>query len=60
MLTSNTNNRYTQRDVMEVNEVLVMPQDECILVIRGLKPFKDKKFDYTKHKNYQYTTDAKL
>jgi len=35
-----------------------MGEDECILLIRALRPFYGKKFDYVKHKNYKLTGDA--
>ena len=56
---SSSKNRQEQgRELMTPDEIARMPQDECIVIIRGLYPFNDKKFDYTKHKNYPRTGDA--
>lgn len=42
------------RDLMTQDELLTMPRDECIVTISGLNPFKDKKYEITKHPHYQY------
>lgn len=56
---SSSKNRQKQgRELMTPDEIMRMPEDECILLIRGLYPFYDKKFDYPKHKNYPLTGDA--
>lgn len=46
------------RDLATADELGRMDNSECVLFIRGLYPFKDKKFDYPKHKNYSQTGDA--
>lgn len=57
---SSNNNRNNQaRDLMSPDEIMRMPENECILLIRGLYPFYDRKFEYTKHRNYNLTGDAK-
>ena len=45
------------RELITSDEVGRMKNDECILFIRGLKPFKSKKFDLTSHRNYKKTAD---
>ena len=56
---SSSKNRQKQgRELMTPDEIARMPEDECILIIRGLYPFYGKKFDYPKHKNYPKTGDA--
>lgn len=45
------------RRLMFENEIMQIPDDECILFIRGLKPFYDKKFTLEKHSNFKYTGD---
>lgn len=45
------------RELLTADEVGRMSNDECILFIRGLKPFKSKKFDIKSHKNYKKTAD---
>jgi len=47
------------RDLMSPDEVARMDNSECIVFIRGLQPFKTKKYDYPKHPNYKYTGDNK-
>lgn len=46
------------RPLAKPDELARMDNSECILIIRGLFPFNDKKFDYVKHKNYCFTGDA--
>lgn len=46
------------RNLMDMSELKTMKNDECIVEIRGLNPFKDKKFDITKHINYKKTYDG--
>lgn len=46
------------RNLMDPDEIMRMPNDECILIIRGLRPFRGKKYDYTSHPNYPMTGDA--
>lgn len=46
------------RPLATSDELGRMDNSECVLFIRGLYPFKDKKFDYVKHKNYVLTGDA--
>jgi len=45
------------RDLMTVDELGKMDSDYCILRIRGTPPFKSKKYNLEKHKNYKYTAD---
>lgn len=45
------------RDLMTPDEVATMPNDECIVMIRGERPYRDKKYDITKHPNYKYLSD---
>ena len=45
------------RDLLSVDEFAVMDGSECILQIRGVRPFKSKKYDITKHPNYRYLSD---
>lgn len=46
------------RKLMFADEIGRLDDSECILIIRGLKPFLGKKYEYTKHPNYKYTGDA--
>lgn len=42
------------RSLMTEDELQTMERDTCIVQIIGKKPFKDKKYDLTKHPNYKY------
>lgn len=46
------------RDLMTPDEVATMPNDECLVMIRGERPYRDKKYDITKHPNYKYLSDC--
>lgn len=48
----------TGRELMTADEIARMSTMECILIIRGLQPFKGNKYDYTRHPNYKFTGDA--
>ena len=43
---------------MTPDEVATMPNDECLVMIRGERPYRDKKYDITKHPNYKYLSDC--
>jgi len=45
------------RDLMDTSELALLDGGECILQIRGERPFKSKKYDITKHPNYRYLAD---
>ena len=45
------------RELLSLDEIAVMPRDECILQINGVRPFHSKKFDITKHPDYKYLSD---
>lgn len=45
------------RDLMTPDEISRMNNRNCILFIRGLRPFFSRKYDYPKHPNYKYTGD---
>ncbi|MFT8888163.1 MAG: type IV secretory system conjugative DNA transfer family protein [Ethanoligenens sp.] len=45
------------RTLMDLDEIAVMPRDECILQIGGVRPFHSKKFDITRHPDYKYLSD---
>lgn len=46
------------RDLMTRDELLTMERDHCIVQIIGKRPFKDKKYDLTKHPRYKYHSDG--
>lgn len=61
--TRSNNDSYGQnysklgRDLMTRDELLTMERDQCIVQIIGKRPFKDKKYDLTKHPRYKYHAD---
>jgi type IV secretion system protein VirD4 len=46
------------RELMKPDELGRIPDDDCILQIRGMNPFYSKKFDLESHKNYKYLYDS--
>lgn len=54
------NFKQSARKLMTPDELLVMDNNDCILIIRGLRPFHGKKYDYLNHKNYKFTGDAEI
>lgn len=46
------------RELMTADEVGAMPDSDCILLVRGLRPFYSKKFVIEKHKNYCFIEDS--
>ena len=46
------------RELMTADELGLLRDNECIVLIRGLNPFLSHKYEYTKHPNYEYTGDA--
>ncbi|HDO9489571.1 TPA: type IV secretory system conjugative DNA transfer family protein [Clostridioides difficile] len=51
------NNQIIARDLITPAEVGLLKTDECLLFIRGVKPFKSKKFKIEKHKRYKELAD---
>jgi len=51
-------NQIIARDLITPDEIGLLGKDECILTIRGIKPFKSKKYDIKKHKNYGLLLDS--
>jgi type IV secretory pathway TraG/TraD family ATPase VirD4 len=46
------------RELMDPAELSKIPKSDCILMISGRKPWYSKKYNYEKHPNYPYTSDA--
>jgi len=46
------------KELMTIDELMVMDGGKCILQLRGVRPFLSDKFDLTRHKNYRYLSDA--
>lgn len=45
------------RELITPAEVSLLRDDECLLFIRGLRPFKSKKFNIKAHRNYKKLSD---
>ncbi len=45
------------KSLMTMDELAVMDGSQCILQLRGVRPFLSKKYDITKHPNYKYLSD---
>lgn len=48
----------TGRDLMDPSEIAHMSDQDCLVMIKGVMPFFDKKYDLLKHPNYHLTGDA--
>lgn len=46
------------RELMTPDEISKMSTSECIVFIRTTLPFKNRKYNYTRHVSYKYTGDA--
>ncbi len=55
---SSVNFQQTGRDLMTPDEIRMLPSDDALLLIRGEKPVRDKKYDIRRHPNVQRTTDG--
>ena len=51
--------RHYIPDLMSPDEIVNMKEDECVLIIKGLRPFKCKKYNYKNHPYYKHTGDYK-
>lgn len=52
------NNSIMGRELMTPDELSGMPMDECVLMVRGIHPFRCHKFDIEKHQNYKHLEDS--
>ena len=43
---------------MTQDELAVLDNSKCILLLRGERPFLSDKYDITKHPNYRFLSDA--
>lgn len=55
---SNLSFNLTKRELLNPNEVSLLEEDKCLVLIRGLDPFLDEKYNYENHPNYKFTGDA--
>lgn len=57
---SSLNYQVDGRELMMPEELKLMPDSDCILFIRGVRPFKSKKINLEKHKRFSMTEDADI
>ena len=55
---SSQNYQQVKRETLTAEEIGRLPNDECLVFLRGERPARDKKFRYETHKNYDLTGDA--
>lgn len=55
---SSTSYNATGRELMTAAELRMLDNRSCIYILRGVYPFLEQKYDYTKHPNYHLTADA--
>lgn len=55
---SNISLNATGRELMTPDEIAHMSDQDCLVMVKGVMPFFDKKYDLLKHPNYQFTGDA--
>ena len=48
----------SKRELLLPDEIMTMPFDECIVMMRGIDPFYDKKYPLEEHPQFKYTGDA--
>ena len=53
-----TNEQTAARKLLDITEVASLPRDECIVKIKGLPPFRSKKYDILSHPNYNLLADG--
>ena len=55
---SSTNYQQAGRELMMIDEIRMLDTDDALLLIRGERPVRDKKYDILKHKNIKQTEDG--
>lgn len=55
---TSVNNSIMGRELMTPDELKVMKDNECVLIVRKKHPFFCHKFDIEQHQNYQYLEDS--
>ena len=52
------NFNQTGRELMTMDEIRTMRNELCLVFVRGENPFRDEKYELTKHPMYKFTGDA--
>ena len=55
---SGVNDQKTGRELKTKDELSILDGGQCILQLRGVRPFLSDKYDITQHKRYKYLKDA--
>ena len=50
--------KQSARELMMPDELVGMSNSHCVVIVRGVDPFYDKKYDYKDHPQYDNTADA--
>ena len=45
--------QQVKRETLTAEEIGRLPNEECLVFLRGERPARDKKFKYETHKNYK-------
>lgn len=54
---NNVSLNATGRELMTPDEIAHMSDQDCLVMVKGVMPFFDKKYDLKKHPNFRYTGD---
>lgn len=54
-----TSYNHSSLEVLTIDQISMMGDDECLVRIRGKRPYYGKKYDLEKHPNYQYARSLK-
>lgn len=46
------------RELMQLDELATMPNNECLVLIRGMRPFRTDKFDLVNHPRYSMLDES--
>ena len=46
------------RELLDPSEIQRLNKKKCLLFVQGYQPYLSRKFNYTSHKNYKYTSDS--
>lgn len=46
------------RELLDPSEIQRLNKKKCLLFVQGYQPYLSRKFNYTTHKNYKYTSDS--
>ena len=56
---NSTSKQFSAKELMTRVQVETMANNECLLFIRALRPFRTKKFVLENHKNYKYLAEGR-